>query len=184
VAVLGARERIGGLAAIAAIAAIAAALGGHAPARAETKHELKPLSVAVIKSTAGVCPRGQTCHVARAGQWTPKEKVAIVAASIPEQTDVDLYADIEISTAPEMYLTTGHIFRAKYAGPRLFDYGASSGNTYLGSNVTTTNISFPSGYGIVVPAGTPVYVHLDVRNQSLIDVDFDQDCYLYYVAVE
>ena len=178
---MGARERIGQLA---ALAAIAASLGGHPHARAQSADELKPLSVAVIKSTAGVCARGQTCHVPRAGQWTPERKVAIVAVSVPEQTDVDLYADVEISTAPEMYLSTGHIFRAKYAGPGLFDYGASAGNTYLGSNITTTNISFPSGYGIVVPAGTPVYVHLDVRNQSLIDVDFDQDCYLYYVAAE
>jgi hypothetical protein len=170
---------------LAAIGILAAALAGGTPARGgEEKGELKPLSVAVIKATTGSCASGRTCHVARAGSWTPAQKVAIVAVSVPEQTDVDLYADIEISTAPEMYLTTGHIFRAKYAGPGLFDYGASSGNTYLGSNVTSTNISFPSGYGIVVAAGTPVYVHLDVHNQSLIDVSFDQDCYLYYVAVE
>lgn len=178
------RRRIGGLVA-SVVAAAALACGPDARSEAAGAPDApRPLSVAVIKSTTGVCARGSTCHVDRAGRWIPGQKVAIVAVSIPEQTDVDLYADIEVSTAPEMYQTAGHVFRVKYAGPRLFDYGASAGNTYLGSNVTTTNISFPSGYGVVVPAGTPVYVHLDVRNQSLIDISVDQDCYLYYVPVE
>jgi hypothetical protein len=161
---------------------LAAALGACAsPARA--KSEIEPLSVAVIKSTTGLCARGALCHRAKAGSWTPETDVAILAASIPEQVDVDLYVDIEISTGEEMYLTAGHIFRVKYAGPGLLSYGASSGSTYLGSNVTTTNITFPSGYGIRVPRGTPIYVHLDVRNESLIDVKVDQDAYLYYVPL-
>jgi hypothetical protein len=164
--------------------AAAAALLLAGAARAEAAAPIQPLSVAVIKSTTGMCRSGQICHKGQAGVWVPKTDVAIVAVSVPEQTDVDLYVDIEISTAPEMYLTTGHIFRAKYAGPGLFDYGASSGNTFLGSNVTTTNISFPSGTGIVVKAGTPVYVHLDARNGSLIDVVVDQDCYLYYLPAK
>ena len=162
-------------------AAAAALLVCGGPARAEAAAPIQPLSVAVIKSTTGMCRSGQICHKGQAGVWVPPTDVAIVAVSIPEQTDVDLYVDIEISTAPEMYLPTGHIFRVKYAGPGLFDYGATSGNTFLGSNLTTTNISFPSGTGIVVPAGTPVYVHLDARNGSLVDVVVDQDAYLYYL---
>jgi hypothetical protein len=35
-----------------------------------------------------------------------------------------------------------------------------------------------------VPAGTPIHVHLDVRNQSLIDLKVDQDAWLYYVPVD
>jgi hypothetical protein len=161
----------------------ASALAPVSPALAAKKVKVRPLSVMVMKSTTGLCASGQICHVDQAASWTAEGDVAIVAVSAPEQTDVDLYVDIEISTAPVMYQTTGHIFRAKYVGPGLFDYGASAGNTYLGSNITNTNIVFPSGYGIVVRAGTPVYVHLDVRNQSLIDVTVDQDCYLYYVEL-
>jgi hypothetical protein len=150
---------------------------------------LMPLETAVIKATTGLCGRGQTCHVDRAGAWVPQTRVGIVAASIAEQADIDLYVDAEISTRPEMYQCnsedgTGCVFRAKYAGPGLYDYGASSGSTYLGSNVTTTNITFPSGYAIVVEAGTPVYLHLDVINGSLIDLSVDQDAWLYYVPME
>jgi hypothetical protein len=165
-------------------AAAAAALLHAGAAGAEAAAPIQPLSVAVVKATTGMCRSGQICHKGQAGVWIPKTDIAIVAVSIPEQTDVDLYVDIEISTAPEMYLTTGHIFRAKYAGPGLFDYGATTGNTFLGSNITTTNISFPSGTGIVVPAGTPVYVHLDVRNGSLIDAVVDQDVYLYTLPMK
>ena len=150
---------------------------------------LQPISTAVIKSTTGLCLRGKTCHVDKAGVWIPAADVAIVAVSIAEQVDVALYVDIEISTKPEMYQcneadATGCIFRTKYSGPGLYVYGATSGNTYLGSNVTTTNITFPAGYGIVVKKGVPVYVHLDVRNGSLIDLKVDQDAWLYYVPFE
>jgi hypothetical protein len=72
----------------------------------------------------------------------------------------------------------------KYAGPGLFDYSATSGSTYIGSNITTTNMSFPAGYGIIIPAGTPIHVHLDVINASLIDLKVDQDAWLYYVPVK
>jgi hypothetical protein len=147
-----------------------------------------PLSTAVIKATTGLCGRGLTCHKDRAGVFVPKTKIGIVAVSIAEQADVDLYVDVEISTKPEMYQcneadATGCVFRVKYAGPGLFDYGASSGSTYLGSNVTTNNLSFPAGTAIVVPAGTPIYVHLDVINSSLIDLKVDQDAWLYYVPL-
>ena len=146
--------------------------------------DIKKLSVTVIKSSAGLVNSGETVHKDKAGEWTPKNDVAIVAVSIPEQTDVDLYTDIEVSTSPEMYQTNGHIFRAKYSGPGLYDYGATSGSTYIGSNVTTTNITFPSGVAIIVKKGVPVYVNLDERNHSLVDINVDQDCYLYYTRLK
>ncbi len=157
------------------------------PARAAPA--ITPLSTTVIKSTTGLCLRGKTCHVDKAGVWIPSRDVAIVSASIAEQVDVALYVDIEISTRPEMYQcnaedATGCIFRMKYSGPGLYVYGATSGNTYLGSNVTATNITFPADYGIVVKKGVPVYVHLDVRNGSLIDLKVDQDAWLYYVPLD
>jgi len=168
--------------------ALMAALSSPAAGWAEPLAPLKPLSTAVIKGTTGLCRRGATCHKDKAGVWVPKTKVGIVSVSIAEQADVDLYVDIEVSTKPEMYQcnekdATGCVFRTKYAGPGLYDYGATSGSTYLGSNVTNTNISFPSGYGIIVPAGVPVYVHLDVINSSLIDLKVDQDAWLYYTPL-
>jgi hypothetical protein len=149
----------------------------------------QPLETAVIKATTGMCLRDKTCHVDRAGAWIPKTKVAIVAASIAEQADVDVYVDAEISTKPEMYQCNdtdarGCIFRMKYSGPGLYDYGATSGSTYLGSNVTNSNISFPAGTAIVVPAGVPVYLHLDVINGSLIDLEVDQDAWLYFLPLD
>ncbi len=148
--------------------------------------DIQPLKTAVIKATTGLCHRGETCHVDRAGVWTPSIAVAILGASVAEQADIALYTDLEVSTRPEMYQCNGGeaqgcIFRMKYAGPGLLDYGATSGSTYVGSNITNTSITFPTGYGIVIPAGTPIYVHLDVRNTSLIDLKVDQDAWLYYV---
>jgi hypothetical protein len=172
----------------AALLALALSPGaGLTPAQAAPA--IKPLSTAVIKSTTGLCLRGKTCHADKAGAWVPSTDVAIVSASIAEQVDVALYVDIEISTKPEMYQcneadASGCIFRMKYSGPGLYVYGATSGNTYLGSNVTTTSITFPAGYGIVVKKGVPVYVHLDVRNGSLIDLKVDQDAWLYYVPLD
>jgi hypothetical protein len=166
---------------IAGVLALALAAGaGHAD-----EQPIKPLSTAVIKATAGLCLKGKTCHKDKAGLWVPKTKVAILAVSIAEQVDVDAYVDVEVSTKPEMYQcndldATGCIFRIKYSGPGLFSYGATSGNTYIGSNITSTNISFPPGYAIIVPTGTPVYVHLDVINESLIDLHIDQDAWIYY----
>jgi hypothetical protein len=151
--------------------------------------DIQPLKTAVIKATTGLCHRGDVCHKDRAGAWRPETPVAILGVSVAEQADIDLYTDLEVSTRPEMYQCNGGdadgcIFRAKYAGPGLFDYSAASGSTYLGSNITTTALSFPAGYGIMVPAGTPIYVHLDVRNTSLIDLKVDQDAWLYYVPVK
>jgi hypothetical protein len=150
--------------------------------------QVKPLSTAVIKSTTNMCLKGKTCHRDQAGVWVPPTKIAILAVSIAEQTDLALYLDIEVSTRPTMYMCAGNdskgcIARAKYAGPGLFSYGATSGSTYLGSNITNTYTAFPDGYGIIVEKGTPIYVHLDARNGSLIDVVIDQDAWLYYVPV-
>ncbi len=150
---------------------------------------IQPLNTAVIRATTGLCTRGAVCHVDRAGVWVPKTRVAIVSVLAAEQADVALYVDLEVSTRPEMYQCadtegSGCLFRMKYMGPALFDYGATQGNTYLGSNITDTSLTFPSGYAIVVEAGTPVYVHLDVRNQSLIDLKVDQDAWLYYVRLD
>lgn len=151
--------------------------------------DIQPLQTAVIKATTGLCHRGQTCHVDRAGTWIPDTAVAILGVVVAEQADIDLYTDLEVSTRTEMYQchggnAQGCIFRMKYAGPGLFDYSATSGSTYIGSNITTTNMSFPAGYGIIIPAGTPIHVHLDVINASLIDLKVDQDAWLYYVPVK
>jgi len=167
---------------------LAAVLAAPVAGSAEPPLALQPLHTAVIKATTGLCLKGKTCHRDKAGVFVPKTKVGIVSVSVAEESDLDLYVDVEISTKPEMYQcneqdATGCIFRVKYAGPGLYDYGARSGSTYLGSNITTTNLSFPSGTAIVVPAGVPIYVHLDVRNGSLIDVAVDQDAWLYYVPL-
>jgi hypothetical protein len=158
-------------------------------ASAATAEAVKPLSTAVIKSTTNMCLKGKTCHRAQAGVWVPPTRIAILAVSIAEQTDIDVYLDIEVSTRPQMYMCAGNdskgcIARAKYSGPGLFSYGSTQGSTYLGSNITTTYMAFPSGYGIIVEKGTPIYVHLDARNDSLIDVVVDQDAWLYYVPVD
>jgi hypothetical protein len=128
---------------------------------------------------------GGSWYTGSAGWWY---RVAIESV-LGIQADIDLYTDAEVSTRPEMYQCAGDdargcIFRAKYAGPGLFDYGASSGSTYLGSNITTTSIVFPASYGILVDAGETVHVHLDVRNNSLIDQKVDQDARLYYVPID
>jgi hypothetical protein len=170
------------------LASLLLALGVTQQAEAGLRSQIQPLKTAVIKATTGLCEKGGICHVDKAGVWVPPTNVAIVSVSAAEQADVALYVDLEISTKPEMYMcneddATGCIFRMKYVGPGLFDYGASSGSTYLGSNITNTNITFPTGYGIQVDAGVPVYVHLDVRNGSLIDLTVDQDAWIYYIPL-
>src|SRR5678815_2442386 len=104
-----------------------------APAAAPA--QVKPLSTAVIKSTTNMCMKGKTCHRDQAGVWVAPTKLAILAVSIAEQTDLALYVDIEVSTRPQMYMCSGSdsngcIARAKYAGPGLYSYGANSGSTY------------------------------------------------------
>jgi hypothetical protein len=175
--------------ALAPALALALAACTHAASPAHPDAAPKPLQTAVIKATTGLCGKGLTCHVDRAGVFVPKTRIGIVSVSIAEQADVDVYVDAEISTKPEMYQcnevdATGCVFRMKYVGPGLYDYGAQSGSTYLGSNVTSTNLSFPAGTAIVVEAGTPIYLHLDVINGSLIDLKVDQDAWLYFTPLE
>jgi hypothetical protein len=119
---------------------------------------------------------------AQAATWTPTKSIRIHAVSIPEQSDIAIYTDIEVSTAPKMYLPEGHIFRVKYAGPAiLHDPPCPGRRGYAGSNVTTTNIAFPSGTWISVQAGTPIYVHLDVKNWTSLEIKrMTQDVYIYY----
>src|SRR5262245_20333437 len=92
-----------------------------------SRAQVKPLSTAVIKSTTNMCLKGKTCHRDQAGVWVPPSKIAILAVSLAEQTDLALYVDIEVSTRPAMYMCSGNdskgcIARANYAGPGLFCY--------------------------------------------------------------
>lgn len=94
-------------------------------------------------ATSGSCLRGRTCHGDCASAWVLQTRVGIVAASIAEQADVDLYVDAEISTRPEMARdapvqrndASGRLFRARHAGPGLFDYGAASGSTHRSPSI-------------------------------------------------
>jgi hypothetical protein len=144
------------------------------------------LKVKVLKACPSCAlPAAEPCasvkfHRDRAAMWTPAKTIRIHAVNIPEQSEVTLYTDIEVSTAPEMYLLQGHIFRAKYAGPGILRNPACA-ISFAGSNVTTTNIVFPAGYWITVSAGTPIYVHLDVVNWTPYAIaPMTQDVYIYY----
>jgi hypothetical protein len=145
------------------------------------------LKVKVIKAcencTLPAAPapcQSSAMHVDKAATWIPSKNIKIHAVSIPEQTEVSIYTDIEVSTAPEMYLLDGHIFRVKYAGPGILR-NPPCDESFVGSNITTTNIVFPSGSWISVRAGKPVYVHMDVKNWSPYQIDhMTQDIYIYY----
>ena len=144
------------------------------------------LKVKVLKACpACSLPAAEPCasakfHQDRAATWTPAKPIRIHAVNIPEQSEVALYTDIEVSTAREMYLLEGHIFRAKYAGPGILRNPACE-ISFAGSNVTSTSIVFPAGYWITVPAGTPIYVHLDIINWTPYTIaPMTQDVYIYY----
>lgn len=144
------------------------------------------LKVKVLKACPScTLPAAEPCasakfHQDRAATWTSAKKIRIHAVNIPEQSEVALYTDIEVSTGPEMYLLEGHIFRAKYAGPGILRNPACD-ISFAGSNVTTTSIVFPADYWITVPAGTPIYVHMDVINWTPYAIaPMTQDVYLYY----
>jgi hypothetical protein len=122
----------------------------------------------------------KTMHWDRAASWTLDRPIRIHAVSIPEQSEVTLYTDIEVSTANVMYLEDGHIFRVKYAGPGIF-LSSPCQRSFAGSNVTTTNITFPQGTGIDLAAGAVVYVHMDVINWTPFTINpMTQDVYIYY----
>ena len=106
-------------------------------------------------------------------------QLAVILVTVPL---LAAYTDIEVTTAPKMYLPEGHIFRVKYAGPGILrDPPCPHAQAYVGSNITTTNIAFPSGTWISVPAGTPIYVHMDVKNWSPQQIErMTQDVYIYY----
>lgn len=119
-------------------------------------------------------------HMDRAGEWLVEKDVRVHAVSIPEQSEISIYADIEVSTSPEMYLEKGHIFRAKYAGPAI-QGGPEAGPRFAGSNITNTNIVFPSGTSIGLKAEQRVFVHLDLINHSPFVIEpMTQDVYVYY----
>ena len=149
--------------------------------------EAKDLKVKVIKAcetcTLPAAPascQSSKIHVDKAGTWTPEKDIRIHAVSIPEQTEVAIYTDIEISTADKMYLEEGHIFRVKYAGPGILREPACE-VSFLGSNITTTNIVFPKGYWIEVKKGKSIYVHVDIINWTPYEIDpMAQDVYIYY----
>ena len=45
----------------------------------------------------------------------------------------------------------------------------------------STNIVFPAGYWVSVPAGQPIYVHMDVINWTPYQIfPMTQDVYIYY----
>lgn len=120
-------------------------------------------------------------HQDQAAVWVPEKNVKIHAVSIPEQSEVTLYTDIEVSTAPEMYLPEGHIFRVKYAGPAIQRDPACE-ISFAGSNITNTNINFTPNW-ISVKKGTPIYVHMDVINWTPYPINpMTQDVYLYYTV--
>lgn len=149
--------------------------------------EARDLKVKVLKAcqdcllpAAPASCQSTLFHRDRAATWIPEKNILIHAVSIPEETEVSIYTDIEVSTSPQMYMLEGHIFRVKYAGPGILR-DPPCPQSFLGSNITTTNIVFPSGHWIRVKAGTPIYVHMDVRNWSPFEINpMAQDVYIYY----
>ena len=139
---------------------------------------IKACESCVLPAAPGDCQSVHR-HWDQAAAWTPDRNVRIHAVSIPEQSEVSIYTDIEVSTAEAMYAREGHIFRMKYAGPGRLNLNCPY--SFMGSNVTTSNIVFPTFYWIAVPAGTTIYVHMDVINWSPFEVNpMTQDVYLYY----
>jgi hypothetical protein len=143
---------------------------------------IKACETCTLPEAPGSCQSSKQ-HWDQAAEWIPETNIKIHAVSIPEQTEVSIYTDIEVSTAPQMCLQDGHIFRIKYAGPGILrDPPCES--TFLGSNITTTNIVFPAGYGIKVWKDVPVYVHMDVINWTPYEIyPMAQDVYIYYTEV-
>lgn len=119
-------------------------------------------------------------HWDKAATWIPDRNIRIHGVSIAENSEVALYIDIEVSTAPLMYLTYGHIFRMKYAGPGILR-DPPCDVSFSGSNNTATNIMFPKGSYMPIAAWTPIYVHIDAVNWTPYDINpMSQDVTIYY----
>jgi hypothetical protein len=148
------------------------------------------LKVKVIKAcqdctlTPAESCRSTIMHRNKAGSWTPDVPIRIHAVSIPEQSEAAIYTDIEVSTAEEMYQLEGHIFREKYAGPGIIR-DPPCPVSFSGSNITTTNIVFPSGSWIDINQGQAINVHMDVINWTPYEISpMAQDVYIYYSEVK
>jgi hypothetical protein len=139
---------------------------------------IKACETCKLPAAPGDCQSSKE-HWDQAATWVPETDIRIHAVSIPEQSEVSIYTDIEVSLAPQMYLPYGHIFRVKYAGPGIVN--GKCPYSFVGSNVTTTNIVFPMGLSIPVSKGIPIYLHMDVINWSPFEIEpMAQDVYIYY----
>ncbi|MDO8515916.1 MAG: hypothetical protein Q7S28_01555 [bacterium] len=145
------------------------------------------LHTKVIKAGIGCdipkASRGKSVHRTwhKAGVWIPDHDIRILHILVAEQSEIALYVDIEISLHPHMLRSDQdeQLFRYKYAGPAV-QWDPPYRAQYSGSNVTNGIINLAPG--IVIEAGTPIYVHLDVINWSHIGVNgMIQDVTLYYL---
>lgn len=174
------RAALGSARLIAAACLVTASLATPSEAGNLKVKVLKACPDCVLPAAPEPC-KAAAMHHERAATWTPEKNIRILAVSIPEQSDVAIYTDIEVTTAPKMYLPEGHIFRVKYAGPGILRDKPCPRGQHLGSNITTTNIAFPSGSWISVRGGTPIHVHMDVKNWSPLEIQrMTQDVYIYY----
>lgn len=100
----------------------------------------------------------------KAGVWIPDRDIKIYHISIAEESEIALYADIEVSLSPFMLSTDDdvQIFRYKYAGPAI-QRNPPCPIEFSGSNTTDSSISFIP-YHFFVPKNTPIYVHMEVYN--------------------
>jgi len=117
----------------------------------------------------------------RAGVWIPDRDIRIWQVSIAEQSEIAIYADIEVSRSPNMLTPDDdmQIFRYKYAGPAV-RRDPPSPVEYSGSNTTTSSISFSPNW-ISVKAGTPIWVHMEIYNWSPQEIGgMSQDVTIYY----
>jgi hypothetical protein len=147
-----------------AVLAMVVGLGWFSAQGLAQSSEVIALETHVIKACSTCAlPAAPACdsvkrHWDKAGSWLPNRAVFIHGVSIAENTEITLYVDIEVSTAPFMYLDFGHIFRMKYAGPGILR-NPPCPVSYVGSNITSTQKVLPAGTGIYIPSGVPVYIH-------------------------
>src|SRR3990172_11302151 len=65
--------------------------------KTEAMEKIKPLSVAVIKSSAGLVKAGETVHKDKAGEWVPDKNVVILAVSIQNKINLNFYTNIKLT---------------------------------------------------------------------------------------